>query len=437
MYKRFQDFLQKELTGIQEAGLFKSERIIVSPQGAEIKVNTGKEVLNFCANNYLGLSNNPKLIAAAKTAMDSHGYGMSSVRFICGTTDLHKKLEAKIAEFFGTEDTILYAACFDANGGVFEPLLGEEDAIISDALNHASIIDGVRLCKAVRYRYANADMNELEEKLKEAQTQRYRLIVTDGVFSMDGNVAPLDKIFELANRYDAMVMVDESHSAGVVGHTGRGVTELYNLKGKIEIITGTLGKAFGGAIGGFTTGKKEIIDMLRQRSRPYLFSNSIPPMVAAAGIKMVEMMSETNELQDKLQTLFIMVVDTAGQAIYASEPLTSNKSNALGSLLAGDLSASQELARVTGQYDLSQLIIREGVESTLFISEAGKDLLLLAIVPGQVPLGWARILIKETARQIGEIIHTPVSDLDLLSLGLDDEKLTDIYEESLNNIWNG
>lgn len=300
MYKRFQEHLQKELNSIKEAGLYKNERIIVSPQGAEITLNTGQKVLNFCANNYLGLSNNQKLIEAAKAAFETHGYGMSSVRFICGTTDLHKKLEAKIAEFFGTEDTILYAACFDANGGVFEPLLTEEDAIISDALNHASIIDGVRLCKAVRYRYANADMNELEERLKEAQAQRHRLIVTDGVFSMDGNVAPLDKIYELAEKYDAMVMVDESHSAGVVGETGRGVTELYNLKGKIEIITGTLGKAFGGAIGGFTTGKKEIIDMLRQRSRPYLFSNSLPPMVAAAGIKMFEMMSETNELQDKL-----------------------------------------------------------------------------------------------------------------------------------------
>lgn len=300
MYTKFQEFLQKELAGIKEAGLYKNERIIVSPQGAEITVNSGQKVLNFCANNYLGLSNNQQLIDAAKDMMDTHGYGMSSVRFICGTTDVHKELEAKIAEFFGTEDTILYAACFDANGGVFEPLLGEEDAIISDALNHASIIDGVRLCKAVRYRYANADMGELEERLKEAQAQRHRLIVTDGVFSMDGNVAPLNKIYELACKYDAMIMVDESHSAGVVGHTGRGVTELHELKGKIEIITGTLGKAFGGAIGGFTTGKKEVIEMLRQRSRPYLFSNSLPPMVAAAGIKMVEMMSETNVLQDKL-----------------------------------------------------------------------------------------------------------------------------------------
>ncbi len=278
-------------------------------------MQNGKKALNFCANNYLGLANNPKLIAAAKEALDTHGYGMASVRFICGCSDLHKQLEAKIAEFFGTEDTILYAACFDANGGVFEPLLSEQDAIISDALNHASIIDGVRLCKAVRYRYANADMADLEKQLQAAQAQRFRLIVTDGVFSMDGNVAPLDKIYELANKYDAMVMVDESHSAGVVGETGRGVTEQYNLRGKIEILTGTLGKAFGGAIGGFTTGKKEIIDMLRQRSRPYLFSNSIPPMVAAAGVKMVEMMSATNELQDKLHAntkYFVTKMQAAG-----------------------------------------------------------------------------------------------------------------------------
>jgi len=286
MYAAFKDFLTQELAAIADAGLYKNERVIVSPQGAEIEVSTGQKVLNFCANNYLGLSNNPKLIDAAKAALDSHGYGMSSVRFICGTGDLHKTLERKIADFFGTEDTILYAAAFDANGGVFEPLLGQEDAIISDSLNHASIIDGVRLCKAVRYRYQNADMDDLETQLKLAQAQRFRLIVTDGVFSMDGNVAPMDEILALAEKYNAMIMIDESHSAGVVGQTGRGVTELYHMKGKAEIITGTLGKAFGGAIGGFTTGKKEIIDMLRQRSRPYLFSNSIPPLVAAAGIKM-------------------------------------------------------------------------------------------------------------------------------------------------------
>lgn len=300
MYTDYQKHLGQIISEIKEAGLYKNERIIVSPQGAEIELDSGQKVLNFCANNYLGLSNNSKLIEAAKKALDDHGYGMSSVRFICGTTDLHKELERKIADFFGTEDTILYAACFDANGGVFEPLLTEEDAIISDALNHASIIDGVRLCKAQRYRYNNADMEDLERQLQLAEKQRFRLIVTDGVFSMDGNVAPLDRIASLAEKYNAMVMVDESHSAGVVGKTGHGVTELYNLKGKIEIITGTLGKAFGGAIGGFTTGKKEIVELLRQRSRPYLFSNSIPPLVAAAGIKMVDMMTETNDLQDKL-----------------------------------------------------------------------------------------------------------------------------------------
>ncbi|HQQ21068.1 MAG TPA: aminotransferase class I/II-fold pyridoxal phosphate-dependent enzyme, partial [Bacteroidales bacterium] len=268
MYDKFQQFLKDELAAIEEAGLYKNERVIASPQGAEIVLEDGTKLLNFCANNYLGLANSPELIAAAKEALETHGYGMASVRFICGTGDLHKELEQKIAHFFGTEDTILYAACFDANGGLFEPLLTDQDAIISDSLNHASIIDGVRLCKAVRYRYANADMEDLEKQLQAAQAQRFRLIVSDGVFSMDGNVAPLDKIMELAEKYDAMVMLDESHSAGVVGKTGRGVTELYNKKGQVEIITGTLGKAFGGAIGGFTTGKKEIIDMLRQRSRP-------------------------------------------------------------------------------------------------------------------------------------------------------------------------
>jgi glycine C-acetyltransferase len=300
MYTDFQNHLKGIIGEIKDAGLYKNERVIVSPQGAEIVLNTGQKVLNFCANNYLGLSNNPQLVEAAKEALDTHGYGMSSVRFICGTTDLHKELEERIARFFRTEATILYAACFDANGGVFEPLLGEEDAIISDSLNHASIIDGVRLCKAQRYRYENANMTDLEEQLKLAQKQRFRLIVTDGVFSMDGNVAPLKSIVDLANRYNAMVMVDESHSAGVVGDTGRGVTELYNIMGQVEIITGTLGKAFGGAIGGFTTGKYEVIELLRQRSRPYLFSNSIPPLVAAAGIRMVDMMTNTNVLQDKL-----------------------------------------------------------------------------------------------------------------------------------------
>ena len=300
MYKDFQNYLTSELKAIEEAGLYKNERIIVTPQRAAIKVKSGEDVINFCANNYLGLSDSPVLIEAAKKALDERGFGMSSVRFICGTQDLHKELEQKIAEFFGTEDTILYAACFDANGGLFEPLLGEQDAIISDALNHASIIDGVRLCKAQRFRYANADMADLERCLKEAQSCRFRIIATDGVFSMDGNVAPVDEIYKLAEKYNAMVMVDESHSAGVVGKTGRGTTELYNLRGKVEILTGTLGKSFGGAVGGFTTGKREIIAMLRQRSRPYLFSNSIPPMVAAAGCAMFDMMARTNELQDKL-----------------------------------------------------------------------------------------------------------------------------------------
>lgn len=340
MYSKFQEYLQNELANIETAGLYKKERVIVSPQDAEITLANGTKALNFCANNYLGLANNPELIAAAKEALDTHGYGMASVRFICGTGDLHKQLEEKIAEFFGTEDTILYAACFDANGGVFEPLLGEEDAIISDALNHASIIDGVRLCKAVRYRYANADMADLEKQLQEAQKQRFRLIVTDGVFSMDGNVAPLDEILKLAEKYDAMVMVDESHSAGVVGHTGRGVTELYDKRGEVEIITGTLGKAFGGAIGGFTTGKKEVIDMLRQRSRPYLFSNSIPPLVAAAGIKMIDIMQKSNTLQDKLHTntdYFITKMKAAGFDIKPTK-------SAICAVMLYDAKLSQEMA---------------------------------------------------------------------------------------------
>ena len=300
MYGKFQEHLQKELEDIKEAGLYKQERLIEGPQQAAIQVK-GQEVLNFCANNYLGLSNNPRLIQAAKDMMDRRGYGMSSVRFICGTQDVHKELEAAISDYFHTEDTILYAACFDANGGVFEPLLTADDAIISDALNHASIIDGVRLCKAVRYRYANADMEDLERCLKEAQAQRYRIICTDGVFSMDGNVAPMDKICDLAEKYDALVMVDESHSAGVVGATGHGVAEQFGCYGRIDIFTGTLGKAFGGTVGGFTTGRKEIIDMLRQRSRPYLFSNSLPPMIVAGGIEMFKMLGESDELHDRQQ----------------------------------------------------------------------------------------------------------------------------------------
>ena len=295
------EHLANQLAEIKANGLYKVERTIITPQSSAIRIaeRSGK-VLNFCANNYLGLSDNPRLIAAAKKAMDSHGFGMSSVRFICGAQDLHRELEKAIARYFKTEDTILYAACFDANGGVFEPLFTEEDAIISDALNHASIIDGVRLCKAKRYRYANANMEELEKCLQEAQAQRFRIIVTDGVFSMDGNVAPMDKICDLAEKYNALVMVDECHSAGVVGPKGRGVSELFNLYGRIDIHTGTLGKAFGGAIGGFTTGPKEIIDMLRQRSRPYLFSNTLAPAIAAASLKVFEMLSESTALRDKV-----------------------------------------------------------------------------------------------------------------------------------------
>ncbi|MCC8132537.1 MAG: glycine C-acetyltransferase [Tannerellaceae bacterium] len=300
MYGKFQAFLTGELANIQAAGLYKKERIITTPQKADIRVNNGEDVLNFCANNYLGLSGNPRLIEAAKKTLDTHGYGMSSVRFICGTQDLHKQLEAAISGYFKTEDTILYAACFDANGGLFEPLLSEEDAIISDALNHASIIDGVRLCKAKRYRYANADMADLERCLQEAQAQRFRIIATDGVFSMDGNVAPMDKICELAEKYDALVMVDESHSAGVVGPTGRGVAEQFDCYGRIDIFTGTLGKAFGGAMGGFTTGKKEIIDLLRQRSRPYLFSNSLAPAIVGASLEMFRILNESDALHTKL-----------------------------------------------------------------------------------------------------------------------------------------
>lgn len=299
MYGKFQEHLQQELKDIKDAGLYKEERLIEGPQQAAIQVK-GKEVLNFCANNYLGLSNNPRLIKAAKDMMDRRGYGMSSVRFICGTQDVHKELEAAISKFFKTEDTILYAACFDANGGVFEPLLTADDAVISDALNHASIIDGVRLCKAKRYRYANADMEDLERQLQAAQEQRFRIIVTDGVFSMDGNVAPIDKICDLAEKYDALVMVDESHSAGVVGPTGRGVSEFFNTYGRVDIYTGTLGKAFGGAMGGFTTGRKEIIDMLRQRSRPYLFSNSVAPAIVGAALETFKMLDESNEIHDKL-----------------------------------------------------------------------------------------------------------------------------------------
>ena len=299
MYGKMKEYLSNSLAEITEAGLYKQERIIESPQSAAIEVK-GKEVLNFCANNYLGLSNHPRLIEGAKKMMDKRGFGMSSVRFICGTQDAHKELEKAISEYFKTEDTILYAACFDANGGVFEPLFTDEDAIISDALNHASIIDGVRLCKAKRYRYANADMGDLERCLKEAQAQRFRIIVTDGVFSMDGNVAPIDNICDLAEKYDALVMVDESHAAGVVGATGHGVSELCKTYGRVDIYTGTLGKAFGGALGGFTTGRKEIIEMLRQRSRPYLFSNSLAPCIIGASLEVLKILKESNALHDQL-----------------------------------------------------------------------------------------------------------------------------------------
>ncbi|MCX2495011.1 glycine C-acetyltransferase [Pedobacter sp. PF22-3] len=301
MYKTLQPVLQKELEEIENAGLFKRERIIVTPQGADIKVSGGTEVVNFCANNYLGLSSHPKVIEAAKKAIDDHGYGMSSVRFICGTQDVHKELEAKISKFLGTEDTILYAAAFDANGGVFEPLFNAEDAIISDELNHASIIDGVRLCKAQRFRYKNADMEDLEKQLIAAKDCRHRIIVTDGAFSMDGSVAPLDKIADLADKYEALIMIDESHCTGFIGKNGRGTHEHFNVMDRIDIITGTLGKALGGASGGFTSGKKEIIDMLRQRSRPYLFSNTLAPAIAGASIAVLDMLSETTSLRDKLE----------------------------------------------------------------------------------------------------------------------------------------
>lgn len=340
MYGKMQEHLQAELKSIQEAGLYKDERIIVTPQMAEIKVNSGQEVLNFCANNYLGLSNHPEIVAAAKKTLDERGYGMSSVRFICGTQDTHKELEDAISKFFKMEDTILYASCFDANGGLFEPLLSAEDAIISDSLNHASIIDGVRLCKAKRYRYANANMEELEKCLIEAQDQRFRMIITDGVFSMDGNVAPMDKIIELAEKYDALVAVDESHSAGVVGRTGRGVSELYDCFGKIDIITGTLGKAFGGAIGGFTTGKKEVIAMLRQRSRPYLFSNSIPPLVACAGVKAFELLDKENTLQDKLHENVDYFLAKMQEAKFDIKPTES----AICAVMLYDAKLSQQFA---------------------------------------------------------------------------------------------
>ena len=340
MYDNIKAFLNQELADIREAGLYKEERIITTPQKADIEVEPGQEVLNFCANNYLGLSNNRQLIDGAVKAMTDRGYGMSSVRFICGTQDIHKRLEAAISDYFHTEDTILYSSCFDANGGLFEPLLGENDAIISDALNHASIIDGVRLCKAKRYRYANANMEELEKCLQEAQAQRFRIIATDGVFSMDGNVAPMDKICDLAEKYDALVMVDESHSAGVVGPTGHGVAEQFNLYGRIDVFTGTLGKAFGGAMGGFTTGRKEIIDMLRQRSRPYLFSNSLAPGIIGASLEMFRILKESNALHDKLAKNVTYFRDKMMEAGFDIKPTQS----AICAVMLYDARLSQEFA---------------------------------------------------------------------------------------------
>ena len=343
MYRNFKTHLEKELKDIKDAGLYKNERIIVTPQSSDIEVEAdGKkgEVLNFCANNYLGLADNSRLIAAAKKAMDERGYGMSSVRFICGTQDLHKELEKAISRYFKTEDTILYAACFDANGGLFEPLFTEEDAIISDSLNHASIIDGVRLCKAKRFRYKNADMEDLERCLKEAADCRYRIIATDGVFSMDGNVAPMDKICELAEKYDALVMVDESHSAGVVGKRGRGVAEKFDCYGKIDIFTGTLGKSFGGAMGGFTTGPKEVIDMLRQRSRPYLFSNSVAPAIVGASLEMFKMLDESDEIHDRLMENVAYFRDRMLAAGFDIKPTQS----AICAVMLYDAKLSQDFA---------------------------------------------------------------------------------------------
>ena len=340
MYGKLKEHLQNQLAGIREAGLYKNERIIGSPQSAEITLTNGQKVLNFCANNYLGLSNHPRVIEGANKALQSHGYGLSSVRFICGTQDIHKELEQRIAQYFGTEDTILYAACFDANGGVFEPLFDENDAIISDALNHASIIDGVRLCKAVRYRYAHADMEDLEKQLQQAQAQRHRIIVTDDVFSMDGDIAKMDQIVALAEKYDALVMSDVCHSAGFIGRTGRGAEEYHNVMGKVDIITGTLGKALGGGLGGFTTGRKEIIDILRQRSRPYLFSNSLSPAIVGASLAVFDLIAEDTSLRDKLMentTYFRKKMQQAGFDLKPSD-------SAIVALMLYDAPLSQKFA---------------------------------------------------------------------------------------------
>ncbi len=383
MYSKFQDHLRSELDGIRQVGLYKQERVISSAQGAEITLSDGSKALNFCANNYLGLADSPRLVQAATKAMQERGYGMSSVRFICGTQDLHIELEKAISRYFKTEDTILYAACFDANGGVFEPLFTSEDAIISDSLNHASIIDGVRLCKAVRYRYANADLADLEKCLIQAQAQRFRIIVTDGVFSMDGNVAPLDGICDLAEKYDALVMVDESHSAGVVGPTGRGVAELYDCYDRVDIHTGTLGKAFGGAVGGFTTGRKEIIEMLRQRSRPYLFSNSLPPMIVAAGIELFKMLEESSSLHDRLMENVEYFRTRMIDAGFDIKPTQS----AICAIMLYDAPLSQKFA---------QAVAREGIFVTGFYYPV-------------VPQGQARIRVQLSAAHTREQLDKAIA----------------------------
>ena len=353
MYGKLKDALASELKIIEDGGLLKRERIIISPQGPSVKVNTGDNVVVMCANNYLGLSSHPEVIQAAKDALDTHGFGMSSVRFICGTQDIHKQLEQKIAAFYGTEDTILYAAAFDANGGLFEPLFSEEDAIISDALNHASIIDGIRLCKAQRYRYQHSDMQDLEEQLKLAQAQRFRIIVTDGVFSMDGDIAKMDKICDLADKYDALVMTDECHSAGFIGKTGRGVPEHCGVMDRVDIITGTLGKALGGAMGGYTTGKKEIIEMLRQRSRPYLFSNSLAPSIVGASIKVFEILSSTTVLRDKLEQNTLYFKEKIRSAGFDIKPGDSP----IVPIMLYDAALSQKFA---------ELLLKEGVYAVGF-----------------------------------------------------------------------
>ncbi|MFW5890310.1 MAG: glycine C-acetyltransferase [Marinilabiliaceae bacterium] len=383
MYGKFQEHLQQELDNIKDSGLYKKERIITTPQGAEIEVSTGEKVLNFCANNYLGLSAHPRVVEAAQKTLAERGYGMSSVRFICGTQDIHKELEEKIASFFGMEDAILYAACFDANGGVFEPLFTSEDAIISDELNHASIIDGVRLCKAQRYRYKHADMNELEERLKESQAQRFRIIVTDGVFSMDGDIAPLDKICDLADRYNAMVMVDDSHASGFIGKTGRGTHEYHDVMDRVDIITGTLGKALGGAMGGYTTGKKEIIDMLRQRSRPYLFSNSLAPAIAGASAEVFRMLEESTELRDKLMDNAGYFKEKISAAGFDIKPTNS----AIVALMLYDARLSQNFAA---------RLLEEGIYVTGFYYPV-------------VPKGQARIRIQLSAAHEKEHLDTAIN----------------------------